>query len=211
MNTTKASVDFTRYQAAEMANIGQLIFERMSDHAATFPDPPVDMPALGLQVEDYKAKLSARASRAAADVLALKAARAGLNRSLGLLGGYVNRVAQGKPALVELSGFPSYDTARTPDRSAPGAPTNLRLKHGVQKGTVLARFRAQRRPSTNEVQVCLGNPNDESAWRTAGMFLGQRALLTGLTPGTTLWVRVRTAGLGGVMGNWSDPAEIMVL
>jgi hypothetical protein len=211
MNTTKASVDFTRYQAAAMTEVAQLIFAQMSANAATFPDPPVGMVALEVQVEDYKAKLSARASRAATDVLALKMARAALNRSLGLLGGYVNRVAQGDAGLVERSGFPSYGTARTPDRSAPGAPTNLRLKHGVLKGTVLARCRAQRKPSTNEVQVSTGNPNDESAWRTVGMFQGQKALLTGLTPATTLWVRVRTAGLRGVMGQWSDPAEIMVI
>lgn len=31
------------------------------------------------------------------------------------------------------------------------------------------------------------------------------------TPGSILWVRVRTVGLGGVMGGWSDPAQIRVL
>jgi hypothetical protein len=30
-------------------------------------------------------------------------------------------------------------------------------------------------------------------------------------PGTTLGVRVRTAGIRGVMGAWSDPAKIMVV
>jgi hypothetical protein len=211
MNHRKASVDFTRRHAAEMPEVAGRILERMSANAATFPAPPVSMAALGAQVEDYKAKFAARASRAAADVLALKAARADLNRTLGLLGGYVNHVAQGDPAIVEQSGFPSYATARTPDRSPPAAPENLRLEHGALTGTVLARFRAQRRPPTNEVQICTGNPNDETAWRTVGMFVGQKALLTGLTPGTFLWVRVRTAGLRGVMGAWSDPAEIMVL
>ena len=36
-------------------------------------------------------------------------------------------------------------------------------------------------------------------------------VLTGLTPGLLLWVRVRTVGLKGVMGAWSDPAQIRVL
>ncbi len=45
----------------------------------------------------------------------------------------------------------------------------------------------------------------------AGLFSGGTALLTGFTPGTTVWVRVRTAGIKGVMGAWSDPAKIMVI
>jgi hypothetical protein len=37
-----------------------------------------------------------------------------------------------------------------------------------------------------------------------GSFTGGRADLSGLTPGTTIWVRVRK------IGGWSDPASIMV-
>ena len=32
-----------------------------------------------------------------------------------------------------------------------------------------------------------------------------------LTPGWTLWVRVRTVGLKAIMGAWSDPAKIFVI
>jgi hypothetical protein len=45
----------------------------------------------------------------------------------------------------------------------------------------------------------------------AGFFNGGKTLLTGLTPGSTLWVRIQTAGLDGVMGAWSDPAKITVV
>lgn len=211
MNTTKAVTDFTRHLAAEMSGVAGRIHEGMSTHAATFPTPPVGMAELGTLVEDYKAKLSARASRAATDVLALKAARVELNSVLGRLGGYVNGVAEGDPGIVEQSGFPSYSTSRTPDHSAPAAPENLRLEHAGLSGSIVARYQAARRPSMNEVQVCMGNPNEESLWRTAGMFQGQKVTLAGLTPGTRIWVRVRTAGLRGKMGGWSDPAEIMVI
>jgi hypothetical protein len=34
---------------------------------------------------------------------------------------------------------------------------------------------------------------------------------SGITPGTNVWLRVRTAGLKGVMGAWSDPAKMMVV
>ncbi len=43
-------------------------------------------------------------------------------------------------------------------------------------------------------------------------FLAALALLVGgIAPGTTVWVRVRTCGTGGVMGAWSDPAKIVVV
>jgi hypothetical protein len=32
-----------------------------------------------------------------------------------------------------------------------------------------------------------------------------------LDPGTTVWVRARTAGLKGVMGAWSETGKIMVV
>ena len=48
-------------------------------------------------------------------------------------------------------------------------------------------------------------------WKPAGMFSGGKANLSGFTPGTVIWVRVRTVGLKGVMGAWSDPAKLMVV
>jgi hypothetical protein len=45
----------------------------------------------------------------------------------------------------------------------------------------------------------------------AGIFTGGKATTGGITPGSAVWFRVRTAGLKGVMGAWSDPAKIMVV
>jgi hypothetical protein len=43
------------------------------------------------------------------------------------------------------------------------------------------------------------------------MFSGGKATVSGIAPGAMVWVRIRTAGLKGVMGAWSDPAKIMVV
>jgi hypothetical protein len=51
----------------------------------------------------------------------------------------------------------------------------------------------------------------EANWHTKGMFQGGRAEMSGFTPGVIVWVRVRTVGLKGVMGAWSDPAQIRVM
>ena len=51
----------------------------------------------------------------------------------------------------------------------------------------------------------------EADWGTAGIFQNQKAEITGLTPGAKVWFRVRTSGLRGIVGSWSDAAQIMVI
>jgi hypothetical protein len=87
----------------------------------------------------------------------------------------------------------------------------LRLRQGDLSGSAIARYQASRSNSINQVQTCIGDPNVEANWKDAGMFSGGKATIRGITPGTTVWVRVRTAGLKGIMGAWSAPAKIMVV
>jgi hypothetical protein len=208
---TKASIDFRGYTAAEFGPLAHNIHDKMTANAATFATPPVTMAALQTLADDYDAKLIARASRATADVLAFNTARDELEQSLAVLGNYVNGVAKGDAVIVEQSGFPSYTTGHTVDTAPPAAPTDLRLRQGDLSGTIVARYKPERQPSTNEVQTCTSDPNVEGNWTTKGMFQGGRAELDGFTPGGVVWVRVRTVGLKGVMGAWSDPAQIRVL
>ncbi len=211
MNNTKAIIDFSDYTDPGLSPVARTIFDSLTENATTFPALPVTLLVLGGQIGTYDETLAARASRAKLDVIAFNDARAELEDSLTQLGNYVNIVAKGNAMIVGLSGFPSYDTSRTPDTSAPAAPTNLRLNQGDLTGSFVARYKPERSPSTNEVQTCTGDPNNEADWQTKGMFRGGRAELGGFTPGTVVWVRVRTVGLKGVMGAWSDPGQIRVL
>lgn len=211
MNHTKAIIDFNGYTAPELGPVAHTIHDKTLLNAATFATPAVTMTALAALITTYDDKLVARASRAKADVLAFNEAREALEESLGVLGNYVNGIAKGDPLIVEQSGFPSYETTRTQDTSPPAAPTNLRLRQGDVSGSFVARYKADRSPSTNEVQTTTGDPNTEASWQTKGIFQGGRAEMDGFTPGSVVWVRVRTVGLKGVMGAWSDPAQIRVL
>lgn len=211
MNNAKAIIDFSGYTAAELGPVAQMIHDKMTLNAATFPNPSVTMPALQTMITSYDQKLVARASRATADVLAFNTVREALEQTLGSLGNDVNSVAKGAPGIVALSGFPSYETARSQDTSPPPAPTDLRLRQGDLSGTLMARYKPGRQPNTNEVQVNLADPNNEAGWHTKGLFQGGRAELDGFTPGSVVWVRVRTVGLKGVMGAWSDPAQLRVI
>lgn len=123
----------------------------------------------------------------------------------------MNGIAKGDPVIVEQSGFPSYTAGRTNSSALPGAPQNLRLRHGPLSGTIVARYRQQGQRSTNEAQTCTGDPTVESNWQYAEAYRNGRALIRGLPVGSTVWVRIRTAGPGGAMRPWSDPGKIVVI
>ena len=211
MSKLKAIVDFSGYTGAELGPVAQTIHDQMLAHAATFASPPVGMTALQTLLTLFLAKLVAKASKATADFIAFDLARQNLEAALSALGAYVNLTAKGDPATVVTSGFPYYETTRAADPSPPAAPLNLRLRQGSLSGQLVARYQPQRWHSMNEVQTCTGDPNVEANWQHAGIFGGGKATVGGIAPGTAVWVRVRTAGLKGVMGAWSDPAKIMVV
>lgn len=210
MSKTKAAIEFSAFKGAALTPVALNIHSQMSANAATFPDPPVAMPALLAIIGTFEGKIAAKASRATADIHAAKAARSALADALASLGNYVNFIAKGDAIIVSQSGFPSYTTARPPS-GVPAAPANLRLTHGPVSTSITARCRPDRARSTNEAQVCEGDPNAEANWRHGIVFSGGKAILTGLTVGSTIWVRVRTVGAKGVMGAWSDPAMITVV
>ena len=155
--------------------------------------------------------MTKKSSRASADFLAFEVARLNLESALGDDGAYVNIVAKGDAMIVSKSGYPSYETKFSPDYSAPGAPTGVVLRHGTVSGTIVCRFRPERRRMPNEIWTASGDPNAEANWKLAGIFSRGKATLTNLEPGSTVWVRVRTIGLDGIEGAWSDPAKIMVV
>jgi hypothetical protein len=59
--------------------------------------------------------------------------------------------------------------------------------------------------------VNLGDPNNEAQWQQRALIKGGKGELSGFSPGIVVWVRVRSVGLRGVMGAWSDPAQIRTL
>lgn len=207
----KAIINFDAYKPPELVPVAQVIHDKMTEHEDVFTDPPLSMPDLQILISHYRETLAARASRATLDVLACNLARVELKQALGRLGHYVNGIAKGSQAIVEKSGFPSYDTSRSADRSPPAAPLDLRLRQGLLSGSMVARYKPERRQSTNEVQTTTGDPNNEADWHTKGFYRSGRAEMDGFTPGVLVWVRVRTLGLRGVMGPWSDPAQIRVV
>lgn len=210
MQNFKATTDFSSYPAADLGPQAQSIHNGIEANLTTFDKTPITMPDFQTNISDMLAKLIAKDSGAYADTLAFNLSRALVEENLGDLGNYVNIVAKGDETTLMLSNFPYYSTSRTPDYSAPGAPTNVQMKQG-DSGSFILRYRATRRPATNQVQTCLGDPMVEDNWKTFGFFTCGRATVSGITPGTLVWARVRTIGLLNVMGAWSDLVKLIVI
>lgn len=211
MRKIKAIIDFSGYAGPELSPVALEIHDKMSANAATFDTPPVAMAAFLILLGTFNSTLAAKASRSTDDIAAFNNARTALEDALGDLGNYVNSKAKGNGDIVLLSGFPSYGGDAATPGSTPGAPTDLRLRHGDDSGIVVARYRVSRAHSSNEVQVTTGDPNNEAGWVAKGSFSGGKAILEGLTVGSTIWVRVRTVTGQNQHGPWSDPAKITVI
>jgi len=207
----KANIDFSKTAAGDLAPIAQNVHDEMTAHAGVFASPPLAMATFQHSIDEYRDKLAARANAGRAEVVACRVARAALEAQLEALGHYVNLTAQGDLTIVQSSGFPYYGTSRPVSASPPAAPENVRLEHGTLSGQIIARYKPKRIHSMNEAQLSTGDPNLEADWQHAGLFSGGKAIFYDLQPGTVIWFRVRTAGIRGLMGAWSDPAKIMVV
>ncbi len=207
----RARIYFEELPSPELKTQAQIIHNGLAAHPDLFPNPPITLPNFQTQINDFNIKLQERQSGATAAVSALRRAHTALAKTLRTLGQYVNSLALNDAERIAQSGFPTYATRRPPNHAPPPAPENLVLRHGTLSGTIIARYRPFRRRSVNEVQICLANPLEEANWKTASYFRSGKAELTQLPPGALIWVRVRTLGLKGLFGPWSDPAQIRVL
>src|SRR4051812_22451631 len=167
---TKAIIDFSGYTGPELTPVAQMIHDQMTANAVSFDSPPLTMAELQADITAFDSALMKKATGAYADTVAFNIARHELESALADLGNFVNTVASGDAMLVEKSGFPNYETGRTPDFNPPAAPENLRLRQGDLSGTLVARYRPARARSINEVQTNLGDPNTAADWKPAGMF-----------------------------------------
>jgi hypothetical protein len=211
MSNIKAIIDFSGYAGGDLGPLAQTIHDQMTANAAVFPSPPVTMAALQTLITTFIVKVGAKSSHATADTIAYHIARNDLETALHDIGVYVNSLAKGDATIVNQSAFPSYGSLHPTSTALPAGPQNLRLSHGSLSGTIIARYHPQGAHSMNEVQTCTGDPTVAANWTHYGMFGGGKATLGGFTVGGNLFVRVRTAGLKGAMGPWSDLAMITVI
>jgi hypothetical protein len=211
MAYAKAVVDFSKYADGDLAGPANKIHKGLGDNAATFSNLPLTLAAFLILITDWGTALGESLKGGTDRTTTKNNARAALENALSKLGTYVNLVAQGDQATIDLSGFPSYTTQRV--QSSGGVtfiPQNVRWENGTVAGQEILRWKGDGSRAMYEVQTCTGDPNTPANWSYKGSFSGGKAVLNGLTVGSTVWGRVRKIGTGGEVGDWSDPAQVMV-
>ena len=211
MAYAKAVVDFSRYADGGLSGPANKIHASLGAAAATFTALPLTLASF-LAIIDAWVSALGDSLKGGTDRTTLKNnARVALEDALFKLGSYVNLVANGDQATVDLSGFPSYTTARV--QSSGGVtfiPLDVRWENGTIAGQEILRWKGDGSRAMYEVQTCTGDPNVAANWSYKGSFSGGKAVLDGLVVGSTVWGRVRKIGIGGEVGDWSDPAQVMV-
>jgi hypothetical protein len=206
----KARVNFSGEPEGNLSGPSHNIHTKMLANAATFTTPPITMADFLTTIGAWDLALQKAEDRSRDNITAKNNARGALEDDLRTLGGYVNTIANGDLATIELSGFPSYSTTRPAGGPVTFIPQNLRLERSAVSGAFTAKWDGDGSRAVYEVQTNNGDPNDPSKYVYRGSFTGGRAELSGFTPGATVWVRVRKIGTKGETGGWSDPASIMV-
>lgn len=93
-----------------------------------------------------------------------------------------------------------------------GTTDKIKVEHGKISGSLHLFLGKVDGAITYIVQVCQGDPNDESAWGREWQFTKIKGgvELTGLEPGKVYYIRVRCLGHAG-LGPWSSYVHIMVI
>jgi hypothetical protein len=212
MAYAKAVVDFSKYQDGDLAGPSNSIHGLMlGTNAATFVSPPFTAAAFLALITAWIAALGESLKGGKDRTTTKNNARTALEDALFRLGTFVNLIANGDQAIIDLSGFPSYTTAHV--QSTGGVtfiPLNVRWTDGTVGGEKILRWKGDGTGAMYEVQTCTSDPNVEANWTYKGSFSGGKAVLGGMPVSTIVWGRVRKIGTGGEVGDWSDPAQALV-
>lgn len=124
---------------------------------------------------------------------------------------YVQLVAKGDPEKLASSGF---DLRKEPGTSTVKAGYDdlvpiLDMRHGGERGMVIAWTKSHPRAASYEIHIAIGDPTIEQNWKHAAVFGScKEMVLGGLQPGQDCSFRLRYILSDGV-GPWSHPYPFM--
>lgn len=172
----------------------------------SFPDPVPELGSILELLDDFTAKLARARKRGSPEDTAHKEeSKKALAESLQKLGYHVNSVADGHLPTVLSSGFPINAPAVA--NIIPLAVRNVRLSDGRQSGQVRLDFEKQKGMLLYEY---IYREAGEEEWSDRFATSSSRGnIIAPLERGTIYEVRVRAINTKGI-GNWSDPAAILV-
>lgn len=126
-----------------------------------------------------------------------------LRKAFALLGTNIESLASGDAGKILSAGL-DVKATKTP-AGIPAQVMSLSLTAGDHDGELKAQWDRVAGAKTYEVQVC-PDPVSPTGWTKAAKSTKSSVVLTGLTSGQRVWVRVCATGSAGD-GNWSDPGH----
>ena len=119
---------------------------------------------------------------------------------------YLQALAAGDVEKLESTGYELSKERGPATSELPGAPTNVKLKHGDISGTLY--LSSSKEPLAVSYEAQLGtDPTNEAGFTMTQTVAGCRKIVfQGVTPGTVYYGRLRAIGRNG-MGPWSDLAQ----
>ncbi len=138
--------------------------------------------------------------------------RTEIDAMLEELRAFVEMAAHGDEAALRTTGFHLRQSrVLTGALEQLDAPSELRVKHGRESGTLDVHVHALAGASSYELAIAQGETVTEVDWHHAGISATcMHMTLQGLEPGKYVWVRVRGINSAGY-GLWTQPQRIMVI
>ncbi len=172
---------------------------------ANFGTPSPTLAALTTAKTTAATDIAAYNSAKAAAETALAARDASVANLCSLLtleAAYVQNASGGDLTKIESAGM---------NVQAEGAPLimtqvlELVVSAGADEATLKARWKAVKGAGAYEIQISVDPPTSNS-WTYKMTAKKSSAIISGLTSGARIWVRVRAIGADNATGPWSDPA-----
>ena len=204
----KIALGLGKLKPPQKIQLGKNIKTGMTGNANT-PTPNPSLVTIGTLITTAETKLTAvnaleeqiKAARLELDD-ALIALDAGLTQEAA----YVQDVTAGDAVKIATTNMP---IRRANEPIGPlGQVLALVVKTGVNAGELKASWKKLRGAASYEVQVSV-EPVTPASWRGVAPSSKVRTVISELTSGAKMWVRVR--GIGSAdPGPWSDPATMIV-
>jgi len=138
-------------------------------------------------------------------------ARTTLTDYLKKLALYLEIVAEDNAIILASSGYSlRSDSVQCCSNNPLPAPSNIKVTHGLKKGSLNIRANPIQGAGSYEIQTAQVDPNIENNWRHQLTSLScSHIVLEGLIPARTYWLRLRGISRLGT-GVWTEPYMIII-
>ncbi|MEY2689616.1 MAG: hypothetical protein RL375_3815 [Pseudomonadota bacterium] len=213
--TSKLNSSFVRLAVVDYIGTANAIGDSLTDNPYypldTWPDKVPKPEAIREAAERLRVLAVESQSRDANKIRERNNLRAEIDGMLDEVRAFVEMAAHGNEAALRSTGFALRQTRGAAAPEPLGAPTDLRVKHGRESGTLDVHVRALPGTSSYDIAIAIGEAVTEADWRHAAVSAtSMHMLLQGLEPGKYVWVRVRGVN-GAGYGLWTPPQRIMVI